>query len=341
MTFNELINEIIKLQDEGLELFSVGKSVLGKNILATHVGSYSGNQVVFQAGIHGREYITSLLLVELAKYTSKQYIESGGIYFIFLTNPDGAQIVLDGVNILPCEVTKQYLILANNGDSNFSQYKANVNLVDLNTNFNARWGGGAQNVFCPSTENFVGFYPESEREVQNLINFTLKNKPLITISYHSKGEIIYYGFEGESAENISRDRQIGEELSASTGYSLIFTENSTGGYKDWCINSLQIPSYTIEVGSENLTHPIGKEHLPEIFEKNKNVPLLTLSLANKYAKNIDFKNQISQNKIKEKENESNENGYLARLQSYARRRDSNRRCYYVQQQDNSESPQQA
>ena len=204
-----------------------------------------------------------------------------------MTNPDGAEIALDGIAQIPCEITRQYLTLGNNGRDDFSTFKANVNLVDLNTNFDADWGEGGQNIFCPNAENFVGFYPNSEREVQNLINFTQRIKPSLTISYHSKGEVIYYGFEGESEQNIVRDRAIGEQLSTLTGYPLIFTENSTGGYKDWCIKNLQIPAYTIEVGSNSLSHPIGEENLPEIFEQNKDVPLLALNLAIMYQNEID------------------------------------------------------
>lgn len=287
MTFQELLNRIVSLQDEGLELFNVGKSTLGKNILATHVGSFDGTQIIIQGGIHAREYISSLLMVEQARYLYvNNLVKDGGIYFIFLTNPDGAEIALDGIDQIPCEITRQYLTLGNNNSNDFSTFKANVNLVDLNTNFDADWGEGGQNVFCPNAENFVGFYPNSEREVQNLINFTQKIKPSLTISYHSKGEVIYYGFEGESEQNIVRDRAIGEQLSFLTGYPLIFTENSTGGYKDWCIKNLQIPAYTIEVGSNSLSHPIGEENLPEIFEQNKDIPLLALNLAIMYQQEI-------------------------------------------------------
>ena len=241
MTYQELVQKIVDLQKEGLELFNIGKSTLGKNILATHLGSYDGVQIIIQGGIHAREYISTLLMVEQAKYLNRVGgITSGGIYFVFLTNPDGAEIVLDGLRNIPCEITKQYLLLANNQNNNFSQYKANVNLVDLNTNFDADWGQGAQNVRCPSIEDFIGFYPNSEREVNNLINFTNKNKPYLTISYHSKGEVIYYGFSGESATNLNRDRVIGEQLSKITGYPLLATENSAGGYKDWCIRNLKI-----------------------------------------------------------------------------------------------------
>lgn len=287
MTYQELVQRIVDLQDEGLELFNAGKSVLGKNILATHVGSYDGVQILIQGGIHAREYISTLLMIEQARYLhATGAVTRGGIYFIFLTNPDGAEIVLDGIDSVPCDITKQYLTLANGG-FDFSKYKANINLVDLNTNFDADWGTGGQNVTCPNTENFIGFYPNSEREVISLIDFTRQVRPSLTISYHSKGEVIFYGFTGQSEQNIARDRTIGEQLSATTGYPLQFTENSAGGYKDWCIRTLGIPSYTIEVGNVNIEHPIGEEYLPEIFEQNKDVPLVALNAA------IEYQNQIN------------------------------------------------
>ena len=326
MTYQELENQIVGLQDEGLELFNAGKSVLGKNILATHVGEYSGPQVLIQGGIHAREYITALLLVEMARNLhNNDNVKGGGIYFVFLTNPDGAQVCLDGIDFLNCDITKNYLLSANNGSTDFSQYKANVNLVDLNTNFDANWGEGSQNVFCPATEDFIGFYPNSEREVQSLIDFTLQTKPSITISYHTKGNVIYYGFEGESESNIVRDQSIGESFSELTGYPLIFTENSTGGYKDWCIQKLTIPAYTFEVGDESLPHPIGIESLPEIYNRNKDVPLLALQKAIEYSKEIDFTNPFVQNiNVGVKKNEPNEESYCARILRKFDRRSSDR-----------------
>lgn len=323
MSYQELINQILQLQEEGLEIFNVGKSTLGKNILATHVGRFSGPQILIQAGIHSREWITSFLLVEQARYLhNNDLIENGGVFFIFITNPDGVEIAMDGIDVVDCDITRRYLTYANNENLDFSQFKANINLVDLNTNFDAKWGEGAQNVFCPATENFVGFYPNSEREVQNLINFTLKNKPLLTISYHSKGNVIYYGFTDESEKNLSRDREIGEVLSEQTGYPLILTENSTGGYKDWCINTLKIPSYTIEVGDETLSHPIGYENLPEIFQRNKDIPLTALNLAIEYSKSIDFNSPIVQNIKKENKNGLHGDNNSIRMQSLFERGNS-------------------
>ena len=63
-----------------------------------------------------------------------------------------------------------------------------------------------------------------------------------------------------------------KEVSFVTGYPLVTATSSAGGYKDWCIEKLEIPSLTIEVGGDELSHPIGKEHLDKIYEKNKKVP---------------------------------------------------------------------
>ena len=323
MTYQELINRILQLQEEGLEIFNVGKSTLGKNILATHVGKYDGVQIIIQAGIHSREWITTLLLVEQARYLFlNELVQNGGIYFVFISNPDGVEIALDGIDVVDCNITRNYLISANNSSTNFDLFKANINLVDLNTNFDANWGGGSQNVRCPAVENFIGFYPESEREVRNLINLTLKNKPLLTISYHSKGNVIYYGFEGMSEQNLTRDKTIGEALSEITGYPLILTEKSTGGYKDWCINSLKIPAYTIEIADENIPHPITEEYLPEIFMRNKDVPLAALNLAIEYSKDIDFNSVLVQNIAEVKTNAIHEKSNRPRLFSLYKGRNS-------------------
>lgn len=280
MTFDEINAQILSLSTlPNVDFFIVGYSLLGKPVYGAHIGNYEGNQLLIEGAIHGREYITAPLIVDLVKSLYNKSID-GGIYFIPMTNPDGVQLALEGVKNLTCEKLRQFLISVNDGED-FSQWKADANAVDLNVNFNASWGGGSQNVFCPAPGNFVGYYPNSEREVNNLINFTLKNQPNATISYHTKGEVIYYGFEALSQESMERDRAIAESIRNVTGYQIIKTENSTGGYSDWVSLNLNVPAYTIEVGNVSITHPIGEDQLPLIFEQNKDVPLTVLNEINK------------------------------------------------------------
>ena len=281
MTFDEIQSQILSLSTlPNVDFFTVGYSLLGKPVYGVHIGNYDGNQLLIEGAIHAREYITSLLIVDQVKYLYNKPI-NGGIYFIPMTNPDGVQLVLDGTRGITCEKQRQFILSINDGSEDFSQWKANLNAVDLNVNFNAEWGGGAQNVFCPAPGNFVGYYPNSEREVNNLINFTLKNQPNATISYHTKGDVIFYGFDVLNAEQMARDLNIARTIQNVTGYQIIKTENSTGGYSDWVSLYLGVPAYTIEVGNNNLPHPIGVDQLPIIFEQNKDVPLAVLNEINK------------------------------------------------------------
>lgn len=72
----------------------------------------------------------------------------------------------------------------------------------MNTNFDARWGQGKRNVFFRAGANYVGKTPNSEKETKNLIRFTKAVKPLATISYHCKGEIIYWRFFQKDKDTI-------------------------------------------------------------------------------------------------------------------------------------------
>ncbi|MBP5405405.1 MAG: hypothetical protein J6Y74_05650, partial [Clostridia bacterium] len=127
------------------------------------------------------------------------------------------------------------------------------------------------NLRCPSPGNFIGYYSMSEREVNLLADFTESIMPYATLSYHTKGEVIYYGFETQKEDSLARDEAIAYRLSSVTGYTPILTAASTGGYKDWCIDKFDIPSFTIEVAPTDAAHPVNESILPELYEQNKNV----------------------------------------------------------------------
>lgn len=284
MTVDEINSKILALGSfSDVDVFKVGKSVFGRDILGVHIGSYAGNQIMFTGAIHAREYVTSLVLIKMVEYLRTQNF-NGGFYFVPLVNPDGVSLVLEGVQSAPCEIFRQYLLSVNGGSEDFSQWKANGEAVDLNVNFNALWGEGTQNVKCPAPGNFIGFYPESEREVRDLIAFTTKNYPAMTIDYHTKGEVIYYGFENQSQEERAKNLKIANNIAEYTGYNVLRSEGSVGGYQDFSINSLHIPSVTIEVGSADIPHPIGEVYAQEIFERNKDVPLVALNSVNNMQK---------------------------------------------------------
>ncbi len=275
MTYQEFLDYILALESlPSLDFGNIGYSTLGQPIYYAHYGNYTGKQIIIEGSIHAREYLAGILVAELARNTAETSPDiDGGIYFIPNINPDGVRLVLEGVTDYYCPKLQEVLLAINDGNTDFGLWKANINGVDMNVNFDALWGGGSQNVFCLSSGNFVGYYPNSEREVKALIDFTTLVNPSLTISYHTKGEVIYYGFETLSEASLNRDYLIGEELSAVTGYPLVRTVASTGGYSDWVSMKLDVPAYTIEIGDPALPHPLGIENLDSVFQQNKDVPL--------------------------------------------------------------------
>lgn len=202
-----------------------GYSVGGRALFAMHVGEDFGKQFISVYAVHGREWITArLALMHIGLGTA----EGWGGWIIPLLNPDGA-IVSQTVSPM---------------------WKANARGVDLNCNFDAKWGTGALNVRTRSSENCIGDYPFSEPESKALRDFTLKIMPNVAFAFHTKGEEIYWEFGGRGDEDGARI------LSASSGYETKIITGSAGGYKDWCIERLNMPAYTIECGADSLAHPI-------------------------------------------------------------------------------------
>lgn len=209
----------------------IGYSFCGRKIFAFHVGSDFGRQYISTYAIHGREWICARLAIKHIKIST----EVGG-WIIPLVNPDGAEIS-QTVNPL---------------------WKANARGVDLNVNFDACWGEGRLNTKVRGCENCIGDYPFSESESSALAKFTLKVKPFVTLSFHTKGGEIYWEFNGTG------DEEGAKILSKATGYPYKKIVGSSGGYKDWCIQKLGIAAYTIECGSDSLSHPIKKlKHVKE------------------------------------------------------------------------------
>ena len=248
----------------------IGKSLFGRDIYAVKMGE--GSPVgIAQYAIHGREYITAKLAV--AQYRRGGTL--GCVWLLPLTNPDGALLSQTGINSAPQD--RQDELFALNGGDGFSLWKANGRGVDLNVNFHARWGTGSKNVRVAGGENYIGSKPFSEPETLALKRLTEKIRPQYPLSYHTKGEEIYWRFY-QPRGRLERDKVLAVELSRSTGYPLAHAKNSAGGYKDWCIQHLKIPSFTVEVGADGRSHPLGDETLQEIIERNENA-LVALSTA--------------------------------------------------------------
>lgn len=270
--YEDLLYEMQKFCQYGVETGVVGESELKQHIPYVFVGKKNGYNMIVQGAMHAREHLTALLVVCLAKHLVKnsQLPLDGGIYFVPMTNPDGVRLCQEGVGFVTDKERKSNLLTINGG-SDFSLWKANADGVDLNVNFDARWGEGTKNGFFKSSQNYVGKAPFSAAETRALAEFTRRLKPVVTLSYHLKGEEIYWDF-GQTSHRRYRDKRYAMAISKYTGYPLVDLKGSVGGYKDWCIQELKIPSYTIEVGNDSFQHPFPYSQLSVILQQNLDLP---------------------------------------------------------------------
>lgn len=267
--YNWLKQQLKQLEQCGAKVQSIGKSVLGRDVFAVTIGQ--GPVVLMQYGLHAREHVTVPLAVLHAKMLLKN---NKGICYVLvpMANPDGTELALFGTRT--CKEYADWLNL-NFNPTCFPLWKANVRGVDLNNNFNANFGEHTH-ALVPSSHGYPGTHPESEPETQNLVRLAKSIKPVLTISFHTKGEEVYFDFF-QSHRNGIRDKKIAQLFAQDFGYKIKSTQNtSAGGFKDWCVSVLGIPSLTIELASDSLAHPIGAEHAPNLLKKTKNLHNLCL-----------------------------------------------------------------
>ncbi len=250
------------LYAQGAEVFDIGYTLLGRPIPCVFKGSKEGGQVLVHASIHAREWVTTPLVLEMMK----NYNGKGGIWCVPMVNIDGVLLCQQGLKSIGNQSLEEFLLDVNNSSFDFSLWKANARAVDLNVNYNARWGEGAQNITYPAPANYIGQYPFSEAENIALRLLTERVKPSVTLSYHARGNVIFKGFSC-----LDPNKEGAQLISNATDYPLLDSFDSTGGYKDWYVATFQKLGLTIEVGDNDIPYDKLIDYLPSIYDKNKDV----------------------------------------------------------------------
>lgn len=265
-----LNRDLERLKAQGARVFTIGYTQLGRPIPCVVKGGSGGGQTLLVATTHAREYITTPLVMEMMY----NYSGSAGVWCVPMLNIDGAMLCQFGLDSLADETIKANLLAINGGSYDFSLWKANIRAVDLNVNFNANWGTGTQNVTYPAPANYIGEYPVSESENIALRNLTLKLQPNVMLSYHTRGEIIYWGYEC-----IKTYRQEADIIGKSTGYPILESNDSAGGFKDWFVATTFKLGLTMEVVGDSYNYPLPLDLVPQLYQTNKNVLNIAADIA--------------------------------------------------------------
>lgn len=284
-TYDVLQHDIkgLKARYPFIETGVAGHSSLGRELSYIRLGTGS-NEVFYNAAHHALEWITSPVLMKFAEDYAKAYAlgteisgfdpremwENSSIYIIPMVNPDGVDLVLNGLQRSNPNYTE--LIRWNRGSTDFSKdWQSNNNGVDLNHNYNAAWEESKQaeaalGITGPGPTRFSGPYPESEPESRAVADFTRDHDFRLVMAYHSQGEVIFWNFENLAPPEA---QTIGESLAGLSGYELAEPEGpaSYAGYKDWFIQDYRRPGYTVEVGRG--TNPLPISQFDTIYADNR------------------------------------------------------------------------
>lgn len=262
---------------------SVGKSVMGKDLLYLRFGQ-GEKEVFYNAAHHANEWLTTPVLLRFAEEYAESYVTGGRIggtlaaqlfreyslYLLPMVNPDGVDLVTGvlssgGYYNRARQIANAYpQVPFPNG------WKANIAGVDLNLQYPANWEEAKRIKFeqgftSPAPRDFVGTAPLVAPESFAVYNFTRAHDFLLTLSYHSQGEIIYWKYLDYEPD---RSREIAEYFGEVSGYAVEETPYASGfaGYKDWFIETYNRPGYTIEVGVGQSPLPVSQ--FPKIYSDN-------------------------------------------------------------------------
>jgi len=131
------------------------------------------------------------------------------------------------------------------------------------------------NAYEPSGEFYSGPYPGSEPEVQAIMKYILTYDFRSYISFHSRGNIIYWNKYFAPKHYNKRTKALAEIVRAVNGYKPADIDSGKGsGYiSDFTSSQTLKPLITIETLSGRTKLPTPNHLYAEAYNKNRLIPL--------------------------------------------------------------------
>jgi g-D-glutamyl-meso-diaminopimelate peptidase len=256
-----------------LKWFSIGRSVMGRELLALRIGT-GEKELFFNGSFHANEWITSLVLMKFIEdlgislekgcamrgILTKELLQRVSLYIVPMVNPDGVELVHTGAD--PMHPTRDLLLAWNDGQLRFDHWKANIRGVDLNDQFPAHWEVERErrSPKGPAPRDYTGVRPLTEPEAIAVAEFTKRRDFRLTVSFHTQGREIYWNYRDmEPAES----ERIAKDLARRSGFAPVKLTGSDAGYKDWWIQEWRRPGFTVELGQG--VNPLPIDQFPLIY----------------------------------------------------------------------------
>ena len=231
------------------------------------------------------------------------------LWIIPTLNPEGLRVVHgyfeNGIEIKDVTYRKNKWDTNNNGIFDYIPgVGQDIDGVDLNRNYNFNWifgdtllqpGASCNQGYFDDYDYYRGLYPESESEIQAIMDWTIKQQFLLSIAYHSSRSgcidryVIYPWAWNDKWEEDVREyspgfnviEKLGVEIAEIAGmdrgsnYGHTGTSYRKGNAQDWLYRETGCIQYLVEVGyTPDHQYDGGllveEDHLEEVIESNLN-----------------------------------------------------------------------
>lgn len=268
-TYDQMIQESLKLYEEYQDIITldtIGSSVEGRDLLLIKLGK-GEKKIVLCGTHHAREYISSSYLMKMIEEYAKAYasnskfgdydiknlLSQATLYIVPMVNPDGVNLVNNGLNSVADKEAVQAMSLVR---PTYREWKANINGVDLNRQYPACWEEKYDNVGIPASENYKGTAAATEPEIKAMMKLSEENDFILAASFHTKGNSFFWADEG-TVDKISGVEAMAKRLAALTKYKKLPVSKKPSiygaGYENWFRMEFERPAFCIELTPHNNT----------------------------------------------------------------------------------------
>tara|TARA_Y100001933_G_scaffold173900_1_gene172323 strand:+ start:2590 stop:3639 length:1050 start_codon:yes stop_codon:yes gene_type:complete len=297
-----IYDDIVSLMYTYSDLLTVdilGRSEFGQAIPIMTIENKAGNNmkkpVLLVGNLHAREFFSSKFVM---KFTNQfllslnnsnciykdvsRFLDEYVFYIVPLANPDGLKIAQEdwkGIEEHRAAINKIKRI------GPFSDWKANGKGIDLNNNFddgNFHLKHGRLFEENPASQGHKGAFPGEAVEARLIQNLIDSIHPFITLSFHTKGDILFWADRGTHAKFKGLDTKLNTRVSKECGLLMARVSENPKDYAAGLENYVRAKTGTIGVCVE-LSKPNNKDaqHPPDqfhklVWEKCKYLPFIYL-----------------------------------------------------------------
>ncbi len=294
----ESVVDMIYLYEDFLEVSVLGYSEFGQAIpilKITDTSSKAKMPILLVGNLHAREFFSSKFVLKFCNEflfslansngvypSANKILETYDLYLIPLANPDGLKIAQEdwsGIEIYKKEVDSIKRI------GPYSDWKANGIGIDLNNNFddgNFEVKHGHLFEETPASQGHKGDYPCQANEVRILQDFVDSIVPLLTLSFHTKGDVLFWADKGTHAQFEGLDTKLNTRIANKCGFKMAKVSRNPREYGAGLENYIRAKTRRIGVCVE-LSPPndLVAQHPSHMFktlvwDKCRDMPILYL-----------------------------------------------------------------